>query len=73
MFPAKDVGNIAAISFQCIGSVCTNRVFLYPFNYRPLHLAVIHMQQPVVRAIISLAPCKECLEIYNDLRQVNAL
>jgi hypothetical protein len=44
-------------------------LFLY---YRPLHLAIIHAL-PTVEAIISIAPSKECLDIFNYLRQVNTI
>lgn len=35
----------------------------------PLHLAVIHAQHQAIDVIVSVAPCQESLNIFNDLRQ----
>lgn len=34
-----------------------------------LHLSIINMKPMETDAIISVAPCRECLDIYNDLKQ----
>lgn len=34
-----------------------------------LHLSIVNMKPMETDAIIAVAPCLECLEIYNDLRQ----
>ena len=38
---------------------------------RALHLSIINMKPMETDAIISVAPCRECLDMYNYLKQVN--
>lgn len=51
---------------------CIDRFSWWSFFYlRALHLSIINMKPMETDAIISVAPCRECLDIYNDLKQVN--
>lgn len=41
------------------------------FLNRALHLSIINMKPMETDAIISVAPFRECLDMYNYLKQVN--
>lgn len=43
----------------------------FVFVFSALHLTIINMKPMETDAIISVAPCRECLDMYNYLKQVN--
>ena len=61
---------------QCLLTFQTRRdrfsycIFFFPQN-RALHLSIINMKPMETDAIISVAPFRECLDMYNYLKQVN--
>lgn len=68
-FDVKDVRPITSC-FSIVLLLLFTIIIL--FLHRPLHLAIIH-GYPIVEPLISIAPNKECLNIYNFLRQVNKI